>query len=231
MWLARFRGGVNLALLAVLAWLPMGFAAVGTVSANHPTGFYLASMRSIGQTEQYCVEDINTYLAYDYVLNEVRNTLVVENTAYNWDLKRSGATDFRTVYTACRNLNNSTSPTRNEVEIEYNVEDTVVTAPASCGGTSCAAPAGATWYGPYGRIEYQWYNVWLKGNLIASGGDTRRHVVNHETGHVLGLADGDDSCPYSIMHPSYYGCPGNGNPAWPSDGDHATVNRLIDGAP
>lgn len=227
---SRFTAGLNAVLLAVLVGLPMGFGAIAPVGADHSSGFYLASMRSIGQTEQFCVEDINTSLSYDYVFNEVRNTLLVENPDFNWDLKRSGSTDFRTVYTACRNLNGSTTPTRNEVEIEYYVEDTVITAPAACGGTSCAAPAGATWSGPYGRVEYQWYYVWLKGNLIGAGGDTQRHVVNHETGHVLGLADGDGSCPSSIMHPGYYGCPG-GNPAWPTAGNHATVNRLIDGAP
>ncbi|HEY0641536.1 MAG TPA: hypothetical protein VGD67_28235 [Pseudonocardiaceae bacterium] len=218
----------NTILLVVLLGLSTVLLAP-PAEAHHPTGWYLASMRSLPQTEQYCVEDRYTSAAHSYVLNEVRNTLIVENTAWNWDLKRGGKVDFRTVYTPCRDLNSGTVPTRNEVEIEYHVEDTITTAPAACGGTSCAAPAGPSWAGPLGRTEYTWYNVWLRGSLIKAGGDTRRHVVNHETGHVLGLRDGDGSCPSSIMHPSYYGCPGNGNPAWPTALDHETVNRLIDG--
>lgn len=227
MWRSRFHRGLNLALLAVLALLPVGL--VPAVSANHTSTFYLSSMRSIEQTEQFCVEDINVaYLTYDYVLNEVRSTLFLENPDWNWDMKRGGMTDFRTIWQPCRDLDQAT---RDEAEIEYHVEDPVITAPAYCGGTSCAAPARPLWNGPYGRVEYRWYNVWLRGNLIQAGGDTRRHVVNHETGHILGLADNDPyySCDYSIMHPAYYYCPDNGRPAWPSAGDHDTVNRLIDG--
>lgn len=58
--------------------------------------------------------------------------------------------------------------------------------------------------------------------------DRRRHLVNHESGHVFGLRDNDPyvSCVYSIMHPSYYGCPGNGNPAWPSSNDFSTVTTI-----
>lgn len=216
----------------LLLVIVMGLSSVlfaPTAQAHHSTGWYLGSIRSLAQTEQYCVEDRYTSASYEYVLHEVRNTLIVENTSYNWDMKRGGKTDFRTVWVPCRQLNSGTTPTRNDVEIEYHVEDTVVTAPSWCGGTSCAAPAGPSWSGPLGRVEYTWYNVWLRGTLIKQGGDVRRHVVNHETGHVLGLADGTGSCPYSIMHPSYYGCPGNGNPPWPTGLDHDTVNRLIDG--
>jgi hypothetical protein len=100
----------------------------------------------------------------------------VENTAYNWDLKRGGKTDFRTVWVPCRQLNSGTVPIRDEIEIEieYHVEGTITTAPDLCGGTSCAAPAGPSWSGPLGRTEYTWYKVWLRGSLIDAGAAVRR---------------------------------------------------------
>jgi hypothetical protein len=132
---------LNFILLVIVMGLSSALLAP-PAQAHHSTGWYLASMRSLSQTEQYCVEDWRTSASYDYVLNEVRNTLVVENPDWNWDLKRGGKVDFRTVWVPCRNLNSGTVPTRNEVEIEYHVEDVISTAPAACGGTSCAAPAG-----------------------------------------------------------------------------------------
>ncbi|MGH2500449.1 MAG: hypothetical protein ACRDF0_10240 [Candidatus Limnocylindria bacterium] len=43
------------------------------------------------------------------------------------------------------------------------------------------------------------------------------HQVNHETGHAVGMGDGDDTCPDSVMHSVAYGCGSDRD--WPSPGD------------
>lgn len=236
MSIMRCTAGVNLLLLTIVGGLLVGVAGVPGTKANHESGFYLASIRSIAQTEQYCVEDSNTTLGFSTALDRVRDTLIVDRTDVNWDLKQGGYTDFRTTWSySCYDLNSSTTPTRNEIEIEYYVEDT--TTEPGCGGTSCAKRDGPYWSGPHGRTEYTWYYVWLRGNLIKNGGFDTHHVVNHETGHVFGLADGgptsgswDTSCPSSIMHTSYYGC--SVTLEWPSlSTDHPSVNDIIYGNP
>ena len=220
-------------LLVVLVAVSIPLSIATNVSAHHPKspGSYLHSIRSVSQTEQYCVDDYYTTLSFATVLDRVRATLIVERTDVNWDMKQGGYTDFRTTWDyPCRSLNSSTTPTRAEIELEYHVQDTIQE--SACGGTSCAVHFGSTWSGPYGRTEYQYYNIYLRGSLISADGDVRRHVVNHETGHALGLADGyapDCPSPASVMHPSYYGC-GSTNVPWPSlGGDHPTVNQLIFG--
>lgn len=60
------------------------------------------------------------------------------------------------------------------------------------------------------------------------------HVVNHETGHVLGLKDPDQISPgvydclgnVSVMHSQFYGCAYNRE--WPTWNDHNTVVLLAE---
>lgn len=231
--------GFLLFILVILATMGVLLSSASTADAHHKSGFYLGSITSIGQTEQFCVEASRTSLSWETARDRVRTTLIEERTDVNWDMKLGGFTDFRTVWTApCYNLSSSTSPTRSEVEIEYYVEDAgQETSPSWCENTSCAAPDGNYWEDSAGRTGYTWYYVWLRGELIkgddrGAPGD-RQHVVNHETGHVLGLADGgptsgswDDSCPGSVMHTGYYGC--GETLIWPSlYTDHPSVNDII----
>jgi hypothetical protein len=239
---------LNAFLIMILTVVPLIAVTVIPVKAHHESYRYLSSLRSVSQRENFCVEASNSTMPWSTARNRVRKTLVVERTDVNWNLKQGGYTDFRTVTAAsCYNLNNFTSPTRDSVEIEYYVEDAGnETSPDACGDTSCAAADadGPHWNGPHGRVEYQWYYVWLRADLIRGDDfgnpDTRRHVINHETGHVLGLADGgptapstaDPTCPTggSVMHPSYYGC--GTHLIWPSlSTDHPAVNDIIYGNP
>jgi hypothetical protein len=95
---------------------------------------------------------------------------------------------------------------------------------------------------------YKFADVFLKQETYTTTLQT--HLVNHETGHVFGLADGGPlsnpphyGCPQSIMHPQYpnialYGCDGrtlnaDGHPYpyvppldWPTDGDLDSIFRI-----
>lgn len=236
----QFLVPINLALIAILGALPIVLTGDGDARAHHKNNYniagHVASLRSIPWHETYCVEDLNTTLDFNTALNRVRDTLIVNRTDVNWDLKQGGYTDFRTTWVPCRNLNSGTTPRRTDVEIEYHVIDTI-TSPGWCEGTSCAWGWGVTWNGPHGRTEWQYWKVQLRGQLIKNGGSSTTHVVNHETGHVLGLADGgptskswDTSCPSSIMHPQYYGC--SVTLDWPNlSTDHISVNQIIAGQP
>lgn len=55
------------------------------------------------------------------------------------------------------------------------------------------------------------------------------HAINHETGHVLGLADGTCSggVPTSVMHSIAYGC--SSNYAYPTSGDLSSVTTAANG--
>ncbi len=118
------------------------------------------------------------------------------------------------------------APFRNDIEIEYWVRDD--TSATQCEGYSCAFPFGHQYLDSVsGHLEWSGYAVRFKTSHINGGVSLYHHVINHETGHVLGLQDGDGTCPDpdSVMHSIYYGCEVNAE--WPSAEDRASVGALI----
>lgn len=236
MWRSRFYQGLNLALLAILAWLPLG--GITKVSANHENYVPLQAIRSVAWQETFCVEDAQSSLAFADVYGRINATLTWENPGGDWHQLNGNKIYFEDAYVAtgvgCNGLNDWTAIRRTDVEIEYHAQDDNQLDPR-CRGTSCAIGYGVTWSYPGGAAQ-QYYNVYLR-TAVLQGDDygdpnRRRHGVNHESGHVFGLADGgpaseswDKSCPYSIMHAGYYGCP-YGNPPWPTANDFATVTNI-----
>ena len=125
-----------------------------------------------------------------------------------------------------------------------------------CDGYSCAwfsGDSGWTWNGHryywYGRVLFKAAHLESASPCGTSCLALRRHVINHETGHTLGLADPDlpnlgQFPPYpnssatlcgsyyrstgtgqNVMHSNYYS--GYGDPVWPdTDGDIWCVERL-----
>lgn len=245
----RLRIGLNIALLAILAWLPLG--AVRPVSANHETGFYLAAILTRDWKETFCVEDAGSSMSFADAYGRVNAALTWENPGGDWHGLNNWEIEFEDAYVptgvGCNGLNTGTWPRFTDTEIRYYVRDPG-NLPSICGGTSCAARdmTGASWNN---GVEWQFYNVYLHIDPMRGDDqgnpDRRRHTVNHETGHVFGLDDGgptaesvtgNTSCPQSIMHPLYYGCDGayhNGiygayvpRYAWPQGIDFQTVTNI-----
>ncbi len=105
----RFFRGVNLALLAVLASLPLG--AIGTIEASHPHFIYLESERWVDWGETLCVNtDPNeTYLGFQPAHDMIIATLMFENESMDWQGLNGNKIAFEDVWWAeCRFLDSAT---------------------------------------------------------------------------------------------------------------------------
>lgn len=253
----RFRRGLNLALLAALAWLPLATLTTGTAEANHPRGFYLAALRSVEWKETFCVETERSSMAIADAHARVNATLTWENPDQDWHGLNNWKIEFEDPYAvygrSCEALRGFEPFPYTEAEIRYRVRDDEHI-PDICRDRqgrpySCAARdeiEGMSWNN---EVEWQYFNVFLRTDPMQgddpwqNNPDRRRHPINHETGHVFGLDDGgplaedspDKSCPQSIMHPDYYGCDGQmGRPyvppyPWPQGIDFTTVTNISEG--
>lgn len=93
-----------------------------------------------------------------------------------------------------------------------------------CYGSSCVVRGGQTLTHVESdgtATDYTYGIAYLKESTF--NGTASNYIINHETGHILGLPDGDGTCPGSIMHSKDYGC-SNGYPSWPYEADKNTVN-------
>jgi hypothetical protein len=230
----RFRRWLNLALLAILAWLPLG--AVDTARANHPTTnptFYLAGMRVVDWPETTCVDTLQTGLiSFEEALNRIYGTLAFARPDRDWNEFYAGHITFEFIYGQHCDL--ITDVPWGEIELRYYVQ-TPDSPP--CIFYSCARRGGDQWVDePTGRVEWTKYNVYLKDESLVSDDEVRyRHLINHETGHVFGLDDPREGCEGqavdSVMHPEYdpYYCQNGPRRPYPTDLDFETVRALIDG--
>ncbi len=238
---SRFVIGLNLALLALLAagltWLPQG-----EVGATHKRGIYLEAERVIDWKEVFCEEDAQSSLSFPNVRGRITGALQWETPPsgeYRWDGINYGHISLVDAYNSsgvgCNGLNFSTNPRLSDTAIRYYVQDYNNLDPACWNPpprSSCTVHTGVTWNTSAG-VGYQYANVYLYTDPMTGDDygdpDRRRHTVNHETGHVFGLADGGPSSPYpssgcsplSIMHPSYYGC--SARIPWPTWDDVLSV--------
>lgn len=241
MWLSRLYQGLNLALLMVLAGLPL--RGVALVGATHPNQVPLASLKANdpGWLETFCVENAGSGLDFRPVYDRINATLTWENPGGDWHQLNNNAIYFEDAYRVagqgCNGMEYGWGgPPLSEVEIRYYAQsDQQLQQNPYCGGTSCAVGIGRTWHydGAGSGNAQQYYNVYIRSAILAADdyGDfnRRRHGVNHETSHVFGLKDGAyPNCdPPSVAHPSYapYYC-WNGDLPWPSGGDFASVTNI-----
>jgi hypothetical protein len=190
-----------------------------------------------GAAEQFCVmiRDGTMDLATAY--NRVSATLTGDNPPEDW-------TAIDSLGRIALSGNGGTScdadPNRAQIEIEYRVGD-YGCPPLSIPDQSCAIPEVQYMDGTSGHKEWRYFIVYVKTAHLNGAVALYHHVVNHETGHVLGLRDGGpqqpvpgpNPCQFSIMHPDYYGCngtggwPNNGQPEWPTSSDRTSVLSLL----
>jgi hypothetical protein len=191
----------------------------GTIFANHSYSpkRHITSTHSNTQHEYFCADasdpniPLTTVDAYSTLKTELysRNYDGLANNKIYW-LQGGGGS------TACKNLSSSDlalNTFRYYIEDKYNSD---IINKCDSGNTysrySCVTRSGATvqsdghYHYSYGEINIR-YQDWV---------NVQHYIINHETGHILGLKDGSGStdCPGSIMHSSDYGC-SNGHPSDP----------------
>lgn len=186
------------------------------VEATHPTWDWrhLGSVHSSQLDEDYCLETSSTSRDFSTMATNIRRALWLDAPDdQQWD-----ATGWDEVYWEWRvwfvpqdwaSCQNMSYEQRAPIEIEYWLRD--------WGGNS-AAP-DTMYVDEKGHDAARFYYIslyapWVAGEQYPT---YHRHQVNHETGHAVGMDDGDGTCPDSVMHSSAYGCGYDRD--WPSPGD------------
>jgi hypothetical protein len=188
--------------------------------ANHSSGaIHIGSMHEAAAVEAWCAQP-ETYGSSNWgtAVNNIIGALYASGSwDYRvWDPVYSGyKIDFAYGGDRCDLLAN-----RSAMWIEYHLWSDNS---GNCGSTT----ASCVWHfnrynGPYGHLEtglaqVNLYGPYTTGEQLPG---YYMHQVNHESGHVLGLADGTASCPPSIMH---YPCP---DYSLPTSGDLGTVDAI-----
>lgn len=216
-------------------------------SANHPKGpphDHVGSINSY-EAEDFCVwieEDSqgNPLSSMDFgtAYGRVSSALMVDNPGGDWNRLNGSLGGDKLAFSATGPTPCDENLNRTRIELEYWVRDDTSSTP--CGGYSCAFPFGHQYDDPVsGHVEWSGYAVRFKTSHINQAdpgpGQSKPwwHVINHETGHMLGLDDpppcrGEGISEDSVMHPNFfYGCAENKQ--WPTLYDWNSVLGLIGG--
>ncbi len=191
-----------------------GGAADVRASHPHSSPLHIGTMHNWAH-EDFCAWVRDGSIAHSTVVNQLRQTLYLDNPAEDWDGLAADRVYFMPYSGSCPNLAN-----RNDIQIEYWVVN------GGCGPPdyrSCVALYDPYWNGAMGHTDYFWASVTFNTYRLTSGRAMYHHIINHETGHVLGLKDPDyyGQCVDSVMHSAYYGC--GVEREWPSGADRQTV--------
>ena len=234
--LARLRGGLDAILLTAIAvglTITVSNVIAMPAEAIHPTWDvrHLGSVHTPLVDEDYCAETTRTTRSFSAMISNINHALYIDPPSdQTWD-----ATSFDSVRggwrvwlyghlsAPCQNL---PLAERGPIKIEYWLADDNTYA---CGIVKCNKAMGSTVYiDEMGHNAFQFYYLYLYAPWVNNEEfpGYYRHQVNHETGHALGMADGDGTCPDSVMHERFYGCPTDRD--YPSAGDKAGLaNRAI----
>jgi hypothetical protein len=212
-----------------------GLAAIAQANHSHDgwVQLHLASIHDNNGTattpgsldEEYCVQSHTTQLATTAFADFIEQQLA-KRPGKHWD----GAGDWRVdLWRKPKRCDEYTLAERAEIEIEYRVADAWPSVPL-CGNTqySCTV-LSKPMIDPTGDHQhYQWAVVHFQTRHVKALDERARSFVNHETGHVLGLADprfaGD--CVESVMHNALYGCTQFAYVTYPTTRDLASVARI-----
>lgn len=207
-------------LIQAFLWAIAATLALAPVAgASHKSGIHIGSVHEAAATEKFCVQE-GDYTGFRTAMTNIRNALYQPS----WDARA-----WDPVYGQNKVLFEEHDidqcvalPERPSLWIEYWLY--------SDNSANCRYPDATVscvnllnpYQGPYGHTEFGLGKVFLYGPVTVNNTfPGYKHQVNHETGHVVGLADGDGTCPGSIMHSAAYGCPGN-YPDYPNSSDITT---------
>jgi hypothetical protein len=233
-------------LVAIGTWAALidPAAADHPYPSNPPRQFHIVTIHSTTQQENACADSHtgDTTVTDAYARTKIINTLKYDNTAEDWHQITGTDHLFFTISSgACSGLSYTDLEAK---ELWYHVF-TDDNAAAECavndvaGSNDCAVTRHAVTDCTGGcHTDYYHYYVVHSRSTIYDGDGTateRRHIINHETGHALGLDDPSDPdgdgyyepcTDISIMHRTGY-CPQNTNYTWPTQADKDSVERNI----
>lgn len=225
-WLRRLWNSIAIdALLALIVALSLALAGLApspsSVQATHPTWDWrhLGSVHSSDLDEDYCLETSATTRNFSTMATNIRKALWVDAPDdQQWDATGfdPNTWQWRVWFvpqdsTPCQNM---PSWQRDPIEIEYHLRDY---------GGNMAVP-DTQYTDEKGHAAARFYYVYMYAPWVAGEQYPTyyRHQVNHESGHTVGMADGNGTCPVSVEHSSAYGC--TYDYPWPSPGDKAGLD-------
>lgn len=203
-------------LVVALALFTLSYIAGTSLSASgaHKTGVAISSMRSVSDAENFCAgiqsQDVTL------TLNQINGRLATAlwgNTTGDWHGLASSKVYFGSNTTDCNFL--GFDLLNQEIRYWVNLE---WASPCGTTGINCEFMWG-TYQTINGTHYYQGGNIYIREAALYN------HVINHETGHALGLADPGSCTNDSVMHESYY-CGGNTNYAYPTTSDQSSVSTI-----
>ncbi|MFB9542378.1 hypothetical protein [Micromonospora sagamiensis] len=229
------------------AWVPAMWAAVlfaalltpaGPAHASHPNPsstrhlhnmHYASSGTSAGANdEQFCVESTDTAkVSHSSARTFVKQTLTEMGAGKVWDGTGNWRIDLWATNSNCTAYPASTRSTI-EIEVHYGWDWSRFCG-APTGYYNCVVHDNPVWDAAHGHYDSQWAYVYL---VFSSGGrldNVGRAFINHEFGHVFGLADDNGVCnPPSLMHSSIVGYSCTNWPYWyPSPSDFQSVVNVM----
>ena len=152
----------------------------------------------------------------DGALTEARLRNIVDDALLWQGTRWDGAGNWRLdLYHTASNCFDPIYGDRSSIEIQYRTYKTQTDGKWCADGTSCVSHYNQIASGT-GHTDYRNEVVWLDQDHATYPQYWARHLISHETGHVVGFRDpnyhGDCSSPASIMHIPAYGCadPGSG---------------------
>lgn len=206
--------------VAVAFGVGLFFGMLGSAGASHSSGLHIGSVHDANANENWCVHE-DGYTGWATALGNIRRSLYGGSSwqDHAWD---PAMLAYRVHFADFSADDCSFLPQRSAMWVEYWLRSENSSEPCRSSVTSSCVflyqpYAGAT-HTEYFLAIARLYGPYTTGDAGPLG--FYAHQVNHETGHVLGLADGDGTCsPASIMHSADYGCPGTGYPSNPSQSD------------
>jgi len=217
-WLARAGIGVMLGILLRLL-------SVSQLESSHPFPVengqhkHLLSMTN-HDPELICADVTDGTMPQPDAFNRIWNTLTQANQAEGWHGLGGARVGFSADARPCSQIGSGP-------KIRYFVD---IDGTGDLQFPNRADNFDRWFNGLTDHDEYRYWIVTLRAADLQldpedGGIYTYRYLVNHETGHVLGLQDGGAPCPESIMHDTFRGCSVNRD--WPSVSDRMSVQAMI----